>query len=215
MNRIEEVPHIRSLFRQLDDAGKMGLVTRLRDIAIKYLQPVTAKGPRVFSEAVTAAYHAKGISLEWNLTIPSQAYAFYLAARNSGLSLSQQNAASLLYGCTKALEANALSDLVAQNILDTYGGLDLDAVDKAKKFTGKSRGLDDLSGVLLEILTRIGKKVSAKTVLNELQKISNFNHAVIQEVDDSTIYWRSNIGTDKTTKITSLNNRLTELRKSI
>jgi len=215
MNKIEEVPHIRSLFRQLDAAKKMGLITRLRDIAIKALHPVISKHPRVFSEAIAAAYQSKGISLEWDLTT-SQAYAFYFATRNSGLSPSQQSATTLLYGCTKALEENAVSEWAVQTILDAYGGLDLDAVDKAKKFTGKSRGQDDLSRVLLEILTRIGKNASAGIVLNELSKMAKADHAVIQEVVDDAVNWRTASGKyEKTTKITSLNNRLTELRKSI
>lgn len=43
MNRIEEVLHIRSHFRQSDDADKMKLVYRPRDVAIKHLEPRKAK----------------------------------------------------------------------------------------------------------------------------------------------------------------------------
>lgn len=134
--RSEEVPHIRSVFRQSDDNGKIKLVERLSDVAREYLPAaVVAKVPQpYFSKQDRAAYKAIGQSLEWNLTIlgDTGVYAFSIAARDAGLTQSQQSAAALLYACFEALEANLVSDRVQQSILDAFSGLDSDDVVKGK-----------------------------------------------------------------------------------
>lgn len=225
MSRIEDERHIRSLFRQfgLDIPAQLRLVARLRDIAIEYLQPVIAKvPPPYFSDEIRAVCKAKGISLEWNLTTDGDTgatgdYAFFFAARDAGLTPSQQSAAALLYATLEALEENAVSDRVRQNILDAIAGLDLDAVSIGEKFTTPPpRSTDTLGDVLLEILERIGKSASAKDVWKELQKMadSHWYDAVIQEVDDEKVYWRKG-HTEKQTKFRSIANRLIKIRKKI
>lgn len=137
MNRTEEVPHLRSYFRQCghDEAKKIKLVEQIRDVAIEYLPPeVIAKvPPPYFSDLVRAKYAAKGINLDWNLTIPGDTgvNAFFFAARDSGLTPGQLSAANLLNYCTMALEKDAVSDQLQVWILDAYAGLDLDAVETA------------------------------------------------------------------------------------
>lgn len=140
MNRIEEVPHLRSLFRQFgtDDAQKIKLVLKLRDVALEFLPAsVIAKvPPPYFSDEIRAAYKAIGRNLEWNLSIlgDTGVYAFCSTARDAGLTQSQQSAAALLYACTEALEKNAVSERVQQTILYAYAGLDLDNVAKGKNY---------------------------------------------------------------------------------
>lgn len=131
MNRSEEVPHIRSILRH---GYNETFILWMWDVALEYLPPaVIAKvPPPYFSDDIRAAYQAIGKNLEWNLTIPDSgdtgAYAFFYAAGRAGLTQGQQNAAALLFALTEALEENALSDRVKQNILDAYAGLDSDAL---------------------------------------------------------------------------------------
>lgn len=144
MTRTEEAAHIRSLFRQRGFAASLDLVRRVRDIAIDYLPPaVVAKvPPPYFSDEIRAEFLAIGQSLDWDLTIggATGAYAFFFAARDVGLTRSQQSASSLLYACTEALEGDT-SDRVLQNILDAYAGLDADAVATGNKFKqGRTKG---------------------------------------------------------------------------
>lgn len=161
MNRFEEVPHLRSVFRQYghDEAKKIKLVERIRDVALEYLPPaVIAKvPPPYFSDEARAAYAAKGISLEWNLNIlgDTGVYAFFstvsekynrvltetspgiyelvVTERDAVLTPSQLKAANLLRHCTEALEKDAVSDQLQLWILDAYAGLDSDAVEGRKK----------------------------------------------------------------------------------
>jgi len=107
MERIEEVPHIRLLFSRYDAAQKIKLVEDIRRIAIDYLQPVTQKLVRPMSDEIRAAYQAKGISLEWNLTT-TDAYEFCGLARIASLTPSQHSAANLLNYCTQAIEMDAI-----------------------------------------------------------------------------------------------------------
>lgn len=145
MTRCEEAGHLRSLFRQFgsDEAKKLNLVKVIRDIALCYLPPeVVAKvPPPYFSEEVEAAYKATGKNLMWNLTIDGDIgatgdYAFFFTATasDSVLTSSQKSAAALLYATLEALEKNALSDRITQNILDALGGLDADTQELGKKF---------------------------------------------------------------------------------
>lgn len=131
MSYQEKMYHYRSAFRQC--GFNESWVTELRDEAIRVLHPVIAKVPRDMSTSIKARYAAKGISTEWNLAT-TDAYSFYFMARDAAMTSSQQSAASLLYACTEALEENALSDRVRQNILDALAGLDSDAVATGNKF---------------------------------------------------------------------------------
>lgn len=141
MNKFEEVPHFRSYFRQCgyDEAKKIKLVERIRDVALEYLpqSAIEKVPPPYFSDEIRAAYAAKGITLEWNLNILGETgvYAFCstATARDSSLTSSQQSAANLLNYCTMALEKDAVSDQLQQWILDAYAGLDSDAVEGRKK----------------------------------------------------------------------------------
>lgn len=141
MNKFEEVPHFRSYFRQCgyDEAKKIKLVERIRDVALEYLpqSAIEKVPPPYFSDEIRAAYAAKGITLEWNLNILGETgvYAFCstATARDSSLTSSQQSAANLLNYCTMALEKDAVSDQLQQWILDAYAGLDSDAVKGRKK----------------------------------------------------------------------------------
>ena len=160
MNRSEEVPHIRSFFRQnqYDEEKKIWLVTQLRDIAIEQLEPVKAKIPRVLPDWVREAYQAKGISLEWDLTT-TDAYEFSSMARNAGVSPSQQSAANLLDACTRALEKNAVSDRTQQHILDAYAGLDADAVNTGVRFIAGRK--TNSGGPIRKIIAKMLKKNTA------------------------------------------------------
>ena len=163
--RSEEVPHIRSVFRQSDDNGKIRLVERLSDVAREYLPAaVVAKVPQpYFSKQDRAAYKAIGQSLEWNLTIlgDTGVYAFCFAARDAGLTKSQQSAAALLYACFEALDANLVSDHIQQCILDAYSGLELDAVATGKKFT-QGRKQDTGSAIRKAIAKALKKNPALK-----------------------------------------------------
>lgn len=136
MNRSEELPHLRSHFRQCgaDNAKKMELVLRLRDVAIKLLEPVKAKNPRPMSELDIEAYQAKGISTEWDFTDYDDATTFGVLVSTgtigAALSPSQKSAAALLSHCSEALRLNALPDRLRDWILDAYPGLDADAVNR-------------------------------------------------------------------------------------
>lgn len=163
MNRTEEVPHLRSYFRQCghDEAKKIKLAERIRDVALEYLPPeVIAKvPPPYFSDEARAAYAAKGVNLEWNLTIlgDTGVYAFCstATARDSVLTPGQLSAANLLNHCTRALENDAVSDQLQVWILDAYAGLDLDAVDAA---TAPLIAKSDALGTVVKKLRRELKK---------------------------------------------------------
>lgn len=141
MTRTEEVSHIRSIFRQCghDEAKKIKLVVKIRDIALEYLPlAVIAKvPPPYYSDEIRAAYAAKGISLEWNLSIRGDTgvYPFcFTAARDASMSPSQQSAARLLGYCTEAIDKNAVTEQLQLWILDAYAGLALDDVATGRKF---------------------------------------------------------------------------------
>ena len=138
MTRTEEVAHFRSYFRQCghDEAMKIKMVAQIRDVALEYLSPaVIAKVPApYYSDEVRAAYAAKGISLEWNLSIRGDTGVntfCFVAARDAGLTPSQQSAARLLDYCTEAIDKNAVTERLQQWILDAYAGLDGDAINRS------------------------------------------------------------------------------------
>lgn len=127
---------------------------------------------RAFSAAHHAAYAAIGKSLEWNLTIDGDIgatgdYAFFFTATasDSVLTPSQQSAAALLYATLEALEKEALSDRVQQNILDAIGGLDFDAVNMGNDYSkeqsikaGKPRGkITDDGETIKDIINRLAQ----------------------------------------------------------
>lgn len=146
MTRIEEVPHIRSDFRQCghDEAKKIKTVERIREIALMYLPPaVVAKvPPPYFPDEIRAEYQDEGISLEWNLTIRGDTgvYPFCSTAQHDvSLSPSQQSAVRLLAYCTEAIDKNAVTEQLQLWILDAYAGLDFDAVAKGEIFQNGGR----------------------------------------------------------------------------
>lgn len=136
MTPSEELPHLRSLFRQSDAAGKLRLVRILRDRAIERLEPkVTAKLPRPLSDFEREA----GGSSEWNLHDRDDASAFAVVcslahARGVTLSASEQSAAQLLGFCAEALESGAPTPQVMNSILDAVAGLDTDTAVLGQKF---------------------------------------------------------------------------------
>lgn len=140
MNRIEEAGHIRALFQRCtnDYAAQLGLVTKLRDVAIEVLKPVFSTIPRPMSEHIRKAYEAKGMSLAWNLTT-TDAYEFCSLVGDSDPTPSLRSAAALLSACTEALEKNTVTDRLMQNILDAYIGLEHDALEKGDRFTHTDR----------------------------------------------------------------------------
>lgn len=139
MNPIEEIPHLRSAFRQMDGAGKMNLVAQVRDVAIKYLEPLKARIQRhPISDHARTAYEAKGISLKWNLANNADAIAFSFAARGySKLSVAQRKYFNryldLLNVCSRALEEETLSDIRQEAVLSAYLALDIPGVDMGEK----------------------------------------------------------------------------------
>ncbi len=140
MNRSEEVPHLRSHFRQCgaDDAKKLELVLRLRDIAIEQLGSVKEIELPPMLDLDRKSYKVKGISPEWDFTDYDDATTFSLLVRagriGAALSPSQKSAALLLGACAEALKKNALLPHVQDWILDAYAGLDATAVNTGKRF---------------------------------------------------------------------------------
>lgn len=179
MKRIEEVHIIRIA---LQHGFNEEWITRCRDVALEYLPPsVISKVPRNFSDEIRAAYKGKGISLDWNL-ITTDAYEFYFSARDVDLTQSQQSAAALLYACTDALEKNALSDRVKQNILDAYAGLDLDAVVKGEKFpphrkkgalSPKTKYINQLVSVHPDLCAKELYRIADKLILDKGKPMQN------------------------------------------
>lgn len=158
-SRIEDAWHIRVVLKH---GYNEPIITQLRDIAIELLCPVIAKVPRHFSDEALAAYKAKNISTEWNLTT-TDAYEFFHVSRNYGLTKRQQSAVALLYFCTTALEAETLSDNVMQNILDAYAGLDIDDAIKGGKFRpGREEGSIEESTAHIFELAKNNRSASAK-----------------------------------------------------
>lgn len=128
MNRIEEMAHLRSAFRQMDDTQKLALVARLQDIAISYLEPLKDKIQRPMSDTARKAYIAKGINLEWNLTNTDDAILFcFAASRYPDISRIQQKARRQLALCSRVLSDGHISDAMASRILDGHATLDIDA----------------------------------------------------------------------------------------
>lgn len=171
MNYSEKSHHCRSIFRQ--GGFNEALLIGLRKEALKFLPPrVIAKVPPPhFSDEIRAAYKAKGISLEWNLTIDGDTgatgdYAFFFAARDAGLTPSQQSAAALLFSTLETLEEKALSERLTQNILDAYAGLDLDAVEKGVKFKPRrAQGSISTETAYIHKLATDNPKLSTKALL--------------------------------------------------
>lgn len=178
MKKIEEVPHLRSYFRQCgnDETKKLKMVEQIRDIALKYLPPaVIAKvPPPYYSDEVRAAYAAKGISLEWNLSIRGDTgvYPFcFTAARDASLSPSQQSAARLLDYCTEALDKNAVTERLQLWIFDAYAGLDSDLVAKGMKFKPKrQKGAIAKATKHIHGLAKNNRSMSAKELFNIADK---------------------------------------------
>ena len=164
MARIEEVPHLRSLFRQYklfhNDAKVIWLVTQLRDKAREQLEPVKKETPRPMSDFERAIYQDEGINTEWNLNDYDDAKTFGLLAstRDTSMSASQKSAAALLSHCSEALKLNAVPDYLRDWILDAFAGLDLDAVETGKKFSrGKPAGA---IGPMRALVRKMLKKMS-------------------------------------------------------
>lgn len=201
MSRIEEIPNLRSFFRQnqYDEEKKIWLVTQLRDVAIKVLEPLKAKIPRVLPDRIREAYQAKGISLEWDLTT-TDAYEFCFMVRNAGVSPSQQSAANLLDACTRAREENAVSDRVQQHILDAYAGL---------APIGNKRGISLLYREAVAILEREGVDFPAKRVRRALEK-----DGVIR-VESEILHWTDGDGRQKRTPIKQFETNLSRHKARI
>jgi hypothetical protein len=133
---------------------------------------------RAFSVADRAAYAAIEKSLEWNLTIDGDIgatgdYAFFFTATasDSVLTSSQQSAAALLYATLEALEKEALSDRLTQNILDALGGLDADAEAKGKKFPpGRMEGATSASTDHIFELANEHRSLTAKGLFFKADK---------------------------------------------
>ncbi|RFC37763.1 MAG: hypothetical protein DID92_2727743062 [Candidatus Nitrotoga sp. SPKER] len=147
MTRCEEVPHIRSLFRQFgsDEIKKLNLVETIRDIALCYLpdEIIARVPPPYFSDQIRASFEAKGFYLGWDLSVlgDTGVHAFCTAASHADdLTKGEKYAAQLLSHCAKALEEESVSDQLQQWILDAYSCLQVDEIenyvetlDKAKK----------------------------------------------------------------------------------
>lgn len=162
MNRSEEIPHLRSYFRQCgaDDAKKLELVLRLRDIAIEQLGSVKEKEPRPMSDLDRKLYQAKGIRTEWDFTDYDDAASFSLLVSTgrigAALSPSQKSAALLLGACVEALKKKALPPHVQDWILDAYAGLDATAVNTGKRFIAGRK--PNSGGPIRKIISRFLKK---------------------------------------------------------
>jgi hypothetical protein len=166
MNRIEEVPHLRSAWRQLDDAGRMSLVTQIRDITLRIVEPLKKTIPLPYPDRILAEHQAKGILLQWDLSHHEDALAFctHLRRATGGVSPYQQMAAELLDICTQVLVQGTFSDRDRDWIFDAYSALDGVAVtagekhskaqaEKAKKKRGKGDDGRTL-GELIQTLTQ-------------------------------------------------------------
>lgn len=103
-------------------------------------------------------------------------------------------------------------DLQQEGLIFEYRKIEQLAT-KGKKFSDNQRGLDDLGCVILEVLVGCGKDASAATVWDKLKVAAEAGHPVIQEVDDSAIYWKAKkTGKEKTTPKRSFSNRLSGYR---
>ena len=81
------------------------------------------------------------------------------------------------------------------------------------KFADNKRGLSALYREVFKIFELNGATSSAKDVWELLR--SQGNRDVIQEVTDDEIFWRDDNGHEKSTKRTSFNNQLSEIRKKL
>lgn len=162
MTRIKYVRYHRKYFQDCgtDEDQKIRLVNQFREEAIAVLRPVKAKVPRPSAD----------LELEWDLTT-TDVYMFFSQALVTGcLSESQLSAASLLFFCQQALEANAVSDDIREKILDAWAGLDLDSVEHGEKFPPYRK-----KGALSPKTIHIRKLVEDHPTLSaiELQKLAD------------------------------------------
>jgi hypothetical protein len=133
MNRVEEVPHLRNLFRQLDGVGRQGLIEKMRDVAINYLKPLELKAKREGLESVKEARRKNGLSSEWNLLDPDDAHEFVFTARRTlKLLAPQKSALVLLLACARAMRQDTLDQVSIDAMLDAYAQVDGVYVDHGK-----------------------------------------------------------------------------------
>lgn len=79
------------------------------------------------------------------------------------------------------------------------------------KFDNPGRGQSALYKAVGEILTAHGRNLPAKEIMRRLEQ--EYSH-IVQEIDETHIYW-SDDRREHTTKIKSLLNQLTEIRKKL
>lgn len=124
-NPIQELPHLRGIFRHGDDNVKMGLVTRLRDIAIQQLL-MMRRGIEPPMSPMS----------EWSA---DDVFLFAADIYRADASASTKGAASLLFHCVSAIREGVLSRQSQDWILDAYAALASDAVETGKKFRAGRR----------------------------------------------------------------------------
>ena len=203
MNYREESEHIELAFRYRNQNSKLKLVAMLRDEAIKHLEPVKDKVPRDFSGLITEKYKDAGVSLVWDLTT-TDAYTFCsMVDRNDNISLTQKNAAKLLYLCTVVLEEGQLCETRQKQIVGTYASLDDESTnkginhskaqsDKAKRPRGKIGDNGLTINEIVKDLVRLHENETASEMWPHLYAKLDELDAEPEEINKTIKYCNSN-----------------------
>jgi hypothetical protein len=200
MNRVEEVAHYRSAFRQCSEMTKIELVRSLRDKAIERVTPVLAELPRPMSDEARETYFADGVSTEWKLTDTEDAIQFFLVANGADVSSSVKSAAQLLSACALILENPSLFPQMEYMLLDAYAGIEHDNIEygqkhrtlqkaKAKKPRGKlsDSGLT-IQGILEELaLNPEHQELKAKELWRHLwSRLDGMGLSPVEEANEAS-----------------------------
>jgi len=169
MNKVEEIDHIRTLFRQSEFDEIMLIVKSMRDKAINYLNPIKANVPRAISDHAIKKYQDLGISLEWDLTDCDSVYEFSVMSRSIDMSQLQISAVELLRASTDVIRAGTLTETGKDWLLSTYAMLDSPAIEKAEKFKpGRLQGSQSETTKYIYNLVKQYPNESAKVLFHRL-----------------------------------------------
>jgi hypothetical protein len=140
MTPLQEAPHLLSAFRQLDAAGRVGLVRRMREQALRRLAGHTPPGFDAGNDdhCIVAA----------------------LAIEAAAVPASVKAAARLLRACVHAVEAPGALD--AAMLVSAYAALDEHAAEAGRKFHGKGKSPDAVGRWLDAALERTPKATTVE-----------------------------------------------------
>lgn len=150
MTPLQEAPHLLALFRQLDSTGRMGLVQRMREQALRRL---AGHIPQGFDAANSGNCIVVAMAIE-----------------ASAAPTAVKAAARLLRACVHAVEAPSMLD--AATLVGIYAALDAHAVERdAATQRGRRKGgnagkkaklppADKLHAMVLEKINSSGRSLS-------------------------------------------------------